>query len=148
MKRYVCFAAALLIAASAGAQLVGGGPVIGGGAPAVLLPSVTKCITIETPTSGDDFLFFRSEAEITITGIDCLCKDGTSVALLVKECNANGASCGDTEASITCAATNTTEASTIDDSAVNATDWMRVVLGTNTGAVTQLAMCVTYTVNN
>jgi len=108
----------------------------------------TKCMTIETPAVADDFLFFRAETAITITGIDCLSADGTSVAVLVKECNGNGGACGNTEASITCDTTNTTEASGIDDSAVDAGDWMRIDPGTNTGTVTQLSVCVTYTVND
>lgn len=108
----------------------------------------TKCMMIESPAVGDDFLFFRAETAITITGIDCLAADGTSVAVLVKECNSNGGACGNTEASITCGTTNTTEASGIDDSAVDAGDWMRIDPGTNTGTVTQLSVCVTFTVND
>lgn len=104
----------------------------------------TKCITIENPTSADDFLMFRLERAATITGIDCLVVGGTSVATLVKECDANGGTCGNTEASITCGTTNTTEASGIDDSAVDAGDWMRVDPGTVTGSVTQLSVCIVY----
>ncbi len=104
-----------------------------------------KCITIEDPADADDFLFFRAESAITITGIDCLVADGTSVGLLVKECDGNGATCSNIEASITCAATNTTESSGIDNASVDAGDWVRIDPGTNTGSVTQMSVCVNYT---
>jgi hypothetical protein len=104
-----------------------------------------KCIVIENPTSGDNFLFFRTESALTVTGIDCLVIGGTSVSTTLNECSADAGSCGATEAAITCATTNTTEASGVDDSAVDAGDYMMVDPGTVTGAVTQLILCVTYT---
>ncbi len=105
----------------------------------------TKCITVSSPTASDDWLFFRAESALTVTGIDCMVVGGTSVATLVKECNSNGGSCSNIEASITCATTNTTEASSIDNASVDAGDWIRVDPGTVTGAVTQLSVCVTFT---
>lgn len=110
--------------------------------------SQTKCMTIESPAAGDDLLFFRAESALTLTGIDCLVADGTSVALLVKECSSSGGTCGNSESSITCGTTNTTESAGIDDAAIDAGDWLRVDPGTNTGSVTQLSVCVTYTVND
>lgn len=104
----------------------------------------TKCMTIETPADADNFLFFRAEAAITVTGIDCLSNDGTSAVITVQECDGNGGSCGATEAAITCGTTNTTEATSIDDAAVDAGDWMRVDVGTVTGS-TQVAVCTTFT---
>lgn len=106
----------------------------------------TKCMVIENPVSGDNFLFYRTDAAITVTGIDCIVVGGTSVDITVNECNANAASCGATEATITCTTSNTTEASGIDDSAVDAGDWMMIDPGTVTGTVTQAAVCVTFTV--
>lgn len=108
----------------------------------------TKCMTIESPASGDDLLFYRVERAVTVTGIDCLVVGGTSVSTLVKECDSSGGTCGNTEAAITCGTTNTTEASTIDDPAWDAGDWIRVDPGTVTGAVTQMSVCVTYTSND
>ena len=108
----------------------------------------TKCMTIEDPASGDDFQFFRVEAAITVTGIDCLADDGTTQAIVVNECDGNAANCTAIEASIDCAVTNTTEASGIDNAAVDAGDWIRVDPGTNTDTVTQVSVCLTYTVDD
>lgn len=108
----------------------------------------TKCITTSSPTASDDWLFFRAESALTVTGIDCMVVGGTSVATLVKECDGNGANCSNIEASITCGTTNTTEASSIDNASVDAGDWIRVDPGTVTGAVTQLSVCVTFTWND
>lgn len=110
------------------------------------LYETTKCMMIENPVSGDDFLFYRAERAATVTGIDCLVVGGTSVATLVKECDTAGATCGNTEASITCGTTNTTESGGIDDSAWDAGDWIRIDPGTVTGSVTQLSVCVTFQV--
>jgi hypothetical protein len=54
----------------------------------------------------------------------------------------------DIEAAITCAATNTTEASTIDNASIDAGDWIRVTRGTKTGSPDQAVLCLEYTVND
>lgn len=108
----------------------------------------TKCINVDPTNSTTDWLFFRAERAITITGIDCIVDAATSVVMTLRECNSNAASCGDTEAAITCGTTNTTEATSVDDSAVDAGDWMRVTRGTRTGSPLQAILCATYTVND
>jgi hypothetical protein len=108
----------------------------------------TKCINIDPAATTTSWFFYRFERAATITGIDCIVDAATSVVATVQECDSNGGSCGNTEAAITCAATNTTEASSIDDSAVDAGDYMRVTRGTVTGSPTQLMVCVTFTVND
>jgi hypothetical protein len=108
----------------------------------------TKCINVDPAHSTTDWLFFKAERAITVIGIDCIVDAATSVVMTLRECNGDGASCGDTEAAITCAATNTTEASGIDDSAVDAGDWMRITRGSMTGSPTQAILCATYTVND
>jgi len=107
----------------------------------------TKCVNIESPADADNFLFFRAERAITLTGIDCLVGAATSAVVTLQECDSSGGSCGTSEAA-TCSTTNTTESAGIDDAAVDAGDWMRVDIGTVTGSVGQVAFCVTYTVND
>jgi hypothetical protein len=108
----------------------------------------TKCMVIEAPVDADNLLFWRVESAVTVTGIDCIVNAATSAVITVQECNSNGASCTTTEAAITCATTNTTEASGIDDAAWDATDWTRIDVGTVTGTVGHVAVCVTFTVND
>lgn len=105
----------------------------------------TKCINVDPSHSTTNWLFFRANASLTITGIDCIVDAATSVVMTLRECDSNGGSCGDTEAAITCLATNTTEASGIDDASVDAGDWMRITRGTMTGSPTQAELCVNYT---
>jgi hypothetical protein len=89
---------------------------------------------------------FRAESALTVTGIDCIVADGTSQVLTVQECTGNNAAtCGTTEAAITCDADGQTEATGIDDSAIDAGDYIRILAGTNTGSVTQVNLCVTFT---
>ena len=108
----------------------------------------TKSMVIETPADADNFLFFRTDSAITITGIDCLVNAATSAVITVQECDANGGTCGTTEAAITCAATNTTEAAGIDDAAVDAGDYMRIDVGAVTGTVGHVIVNVTYTMDD
>jgi len=110
-------------------------------------PAQTKCINIDPAHTTTDWFFFRVETAITVTGIDCIVDAATSVVMTLRECDGNGGTCGATEAAITCAATNTTEAAGIDDAAVDAGDWLRVLRGTVSGSPTQATLCATYTVN-
>jgi hypothetical protein len=102
-------------------------------------------MTIESPANGDSFLFFRAEAALTVTHINCLSNAATSTVITVQECNSNGGSCGATEAAMTCGTTNTTESGGIDDSSVASGAWMRVLVGTVSGTPGHVAVCVTYT---
>jgi hypothetical protein len=104
-------------------------------------------MTIDSPAAGDDFLFFRAERDLIVTGIDCIVNAATSVAVLVKDCDANGGSCVNIEASITCAATNTTESGAIDVPNVGAGTWLRIDPGTVTGTPGHLSVCVNYREN-
>ena len=108
----------------------------------------TKCINIDPAATTTDWFMYRTDAAITVTGIDCIVDAATSVVLTLRECDANGGTCGATEAAITCAATNTTEAAGIDDAAVDAGDWMRVLRGTVTGSPAQAVLCFTFQVND
>jgi len=105
----------------------------------------TKCMVIESPVSGDSFLFFKADAAITITHVNCLSNAATSTILTVQECNSNGGSCGTTEAAMTCATTNTAESGGIDDSTVTSGEWMRVLVGTVTGTPGHVTVCVSFT---
>jgi hypothetical protein len=115
-----------------------------GTAARVVQELVTKTMVIETPAVADDFLFFRAERAITVVGIDCVVAAATSAQVTVNECDANGGTCAATEAVMTCGTTNTTEAVSIDDPAIDAGDWVRVDVGTVTGSVGHVAVSVTY----
>lgn len=132
-------------AAGAIAEDTTGSQLLYGATGKVALTEVTKCTTIETPTSADDFLFYRANKAMTVTGIDCLVGAATSAQVTLNECNASGASCTAVEAVMTCTTTNTTEATTIDAPAIDAGNWLRIDVGTVSGTVGQVAVCVTMT---
>lgn len=106
----------------------------------------TRCVNVDPNHSTTNWLFFRANEALTLTGIDCIVDAATSVVLTLRECDSNGGSCADSEAAITCNATNSTEASGIDDTAVDAGDWLRITRGTVTGSPLQAELCVSYTV--
>lgn len=105
----------------------------------------TKCINIDPASTTTDWIMWKAPANITVTGVDCIVDASTSVVLTPNECNSNGASCSAIEAAITCATTNTTEASSIDNASVDAGDYVRVTRGTVTGSPTQAVICIEYT---
>ncbi len=107
-----------------------------------------KCITIDPTHSVTQWVMWRAPHAVTITGVDCRSENGTSVVLTPQECDANGANCVDIEAAITCATTNTTEATSVDNGSIDAGDWIEVTRGTNTGSSTQVSLCLEYTVND
>lgn len=107
-----------------------------------------KCVNIDPGATTTDWFMFRAPVAMTVTGVDCIVDAATSVVLTVRECDANGGSCSDIEAAITCAATNTTEASTVDNASLDAGDWIRVTRGTVTGSPTQAVLCLELTLND
>ena len=108
----------------------------------------TRCLTLDPNSVVTDHLFFRPDTDITLTGIDCIVGSAASLALTLRECDANGVNCTVSEAPITCGMTNTTETGAIDDPTVAAGDYLRVLLGTKTGTPSQAMICATYTMND
>jgi len=131
--------------ASPSAGMGGGG---GGGCSGQV---VQKCITIETAISGESFLLLRVPAEATVTRMDCISVGTASTVITtLQECDANAANCVPIQTNLSCGTTSTVVIAatpfTQNPAVVDAGDWIRVLMGTNTSS-TQLAVCVTYTIN-
>jgi len=107
-----------------------------------------KCVNIDPASTTTDWFGFKAPFNLTVTGIDCIVDASTSVVLTPNECDGNGANCTAIEAAITCATTNTTEASGVDNSSVDAGDWVRVVRGTVSGSPKQANICFEFTKND
>gem|GEM_PF-4305639 len=108
--------------------------------------SAVKCATVESPVDADDLLFFRADAALTVTDIDCLSVGTTpSIAVVVNECDGNGSNCVAVETAVTCAATNGSDDGTIDNAAIGAGNWLRLAFGAPSGTVDQTSVCVRYT---
>jgi len=105
-------------------------------------PVVSIFANIDPNGAVTNWFIFRVPAAMTVTGVDCFVDAATSVVLTPYECDANGANCVAIEAAITCATTNTTEASGIDNSGLDAGDIIRITRGTVTGTPTQAIIAI------
>lgn len=101
--------------------------------------------TVLTPTSGDDPLIFQAPVAVTITSFNCVTIGGGDIDVDLQECDANGTNC--VSGGITLAdVTNTTQTDTsFADAAIDADDWMKLVLTNDAGTVDQLACRVEFT---
>ena len=114
----------------------------------VITVTLQKDFTISTPADADDFLLFRSARAITITDIHCMvdpADTGESISLDVQECDATGDNCATVDAAITCDNDGAEDDGTLSNGAIDAGDWVRMVLGAPTGTVSALTFSIHYT---
>jgi len=105
----------------------------------------TKCIIVETPTDADNFIMFYAKTAITITDINCICEDATSVVIDIQECDSAGDNCATVDATITCDVDGAEDDGSFSNGAIDATDWLRLDIGTVTGTPGHVTVCVTFT---
>jgi hypothetical protein len=120
------------------------------GSARALTATTTKSITIESPASGDDFLWFRAPYNLTVRQVNCIVDpagSGESVVVTINENDGNGDSPAgiDGATTITCANTNTQDDAALSNASIDAGDWVSIDPGTVTGTVTQLSVTLTYT---
>ena len=108
----------------------------------------TKCSTIETPTSSDNFIVWRAPIALTVTGVDCIVESATSATLEMEECDTAGDTCSDIEAAITCDVDGATESGGVDNASIDAGDWIRMHLTAVSGTPGHITACLEYTVND
>jgi hypothetical protein len=136
--------AADLTAATAGRSLTISGSTLDTDAE---LYTRTACMTIESPVAADNFIFFRTPTALTATRIDCLVNAATSATVAVQKCDGNGAGCSNVHAAMACGTTNTAAAPP-SSPAIGATAWLRVAVSAVSGSPGQVAVCMTYTVDD
>ena len=106
-----------------------------------------NCYTIESPVDADNFIWFKVKQASTVQSIDCISENATSTVIAVQECDANADNCSAlTVNDGTCAVTNT--AVTVDDSAWDTNDWIRVDVGTVSGTPGHATVCATFRTND
>lgn len=106
--------------------------------------SVTNlCKTIPNPNDADAWLFHINQkgSAWTASEIRGVAIGGTSVVFTMQECDANGANCAAIEDAQT-VTTGTASTGTITDASVADNAVLKLDIGTVTGAVTQLMVCV------
>ena len=97
--------------------------------------------SILNPADADDHVWLRAPYAITITDIDCIidpADTGESISITFRECNSTGDSCTAIEAAIT-ADNDGASDDGIDNSVIDAGDWVDVLIGAPSGTVHSLA---------
>jgi hypothetical protein len=101
------------------------------------------CKTITNPNDADVMLFAINQkgSAWTVNEIRAVAVGGTSVVFTIQECTINGASCVASMDALT-VTTGTTGTATITDVTIDDNDVVMLDIGTVTGAVTQLMVCI------
>jgi hypothetical protein len=110
----------------------------------------TKCITIETPADADNFLMYRVPLASTVTSLNCIVEAATSAVIIFQECDTAGDNCSgiDGATTITCDVDGQADDGALSNAGIDATDWIRLDVGTVTGTVGHVTACLTYTKND
>jgi hypothetical protein len=96
--------------------------------------------TVLAPADADDPLIDKANRAVTLVGVDCVALGGGTISIDIQECDANGANCATTGATIaSCGATNTNDAS-LTNTSIDSGDWIKLVLGAPSGTVNQVAI--------
>jgi hypothetical protein len=108
------------------------------------VPTKQKDFVVKTPVDADDFLLFKSQTAITVTDIHCFASGGTSIAVDIQECDSAGANCATVDAAITCDTDGAEDDGTLSNGAIDAGDWVKVVMAAPTGTVNFLTVSIYY----
>lgn len=103
---------------------------------------------ILTPADADDTLLFKAQRAITITDIHCIVDPagtGESIAIEILECDGTGDNCATVDAAITCDNDGAEDDGTLTNGAIDAGDWVQLLIGAPTGTVSSLVFSVYYT---
>jgi hypothetical protein len=101
---------------------------------------ISQTFTIVAPQDADDPLIYKFPRAATLVSLSCVALGGGTISVDIQECDADGANCTTTGATIaSCGATNTDD-STLTDAAVDATDWYKLVIGAPSGTVDQVSV--------
>ena len=110
----------------------------------------TKCVIIETPADADNFLMYRVPVNSTVTTLNCIVEAATSAVILFQECDTAGDNCSNIDGitTITCDVDGQADDGSLSNAAIDATDWIRIDIGTVTGTVGHVTACLTMTKND
>jgi len=103
-----------------------------------------QCKTLFDPIDADSPVFGIGAAW-TVDRITYFCSGGTSVAFTLQECDNQAANCSAIEATITCtagAAVGNVSTTNIDNRSIDADDIIKLDIGTVTGTVDYITVCI------
>ena len=98
------------------------------------------CFTLEDPADADDVPVFNHDDAITITRLDCRVQGGTSAVVVLSD------GTNDLD-SMTCATTETSDASMSGNNTFTALEEVQAEVGTVTGAVDWVRFCFSYKID-
>lgn len=120
-----------------------------GGAVRVLSYKKQKSFVVKSPADTDDFLLFKSQQAITITDIHCIvdpADSGESISVDIQECDSTGDNCSTVDAAITADNDGAEDDGSLSNGAIDAGDWVKVVLGSPTGTISFLTCSIYYVI--
>lgn len=109
-----------------------------------------KDFMISDPADVDDYVIFKARHAMTISDIHCIVDPvdtGDSITLDIQLCDSAGDNCATVDSSgvITCDNDGAEDDGTLSNAAVDAGDWVRMVLGAPSGTVDALSFSIYYT---
>ncbi len=114
------------------------------GNPVISVTGDFEPFTIASPDSGDEYLWFKAPTAMTVTDIHAICIGGTSIVIDVQECDGAGANCATLDATITADTDGAEDDGTLSNGAIDAGDWVKIVMGTETGTVGSVTVVIFY----
>jgi hypothetical protein len=117
-----------------------------GGAKRILSYKRQENFVVKSPVDTDDFLLFKAQQAITITDIHVIAQGGTSISVDIQECDSAGANCATLDAAITADTDGAEDDGSLSNGAIDAGDWVKVVLGAPSGTVSFVTGSIYYTI--
>lgn len=101
---------------------------------------------IKSPVDADDVLMFKAQQAITITDIHVLAQGGGTISVDIQECDSAGANCATVDAAISADSDGAEDDGTLSNGAIDAGDWVKLVLAAPSGTVNFLSGSIYYTI--
>ena len=101
---------------------------------------------IKSPVDADDVLMFKAQQAITVTDIHVLAQGGGTISVDIQECDSAGANCATVDAAISADSDGAEDDGTLSNGAIDAGDWVKLVLAAPSGTVNFLTGSIYYTI--
>lgn len=142
MRKYIiALLVSILLCSEAGAIQVGNLKVEGNSVPSTR----TFSIPVTNPDTSVNQIVWRSPWDITITSVNGVCMDGTSLTCAINECDGDGDNASAITASTEVTTSNT--AFSISNAGVDAGDYVSFTSSAESGDVTKMIVVVEYTID-
>ena len=104
-----------------------------------------ETFTLLDSATGDDPLVWKFKRAATLVSLDCVTLGGGDIDVDIQECDANGANCATSGATLTDVTTTNQNDVSFTDAAFDAGDWIKMVLTNQAGTTDQLSCTIQWT---